>query len=211
MTDQYRLVHHPAFTGRLEQLSHLAAADIAGREADVVDAAFKALDVLKEGRERDFHGERLGFSPEHYDLRDCAEIKVAVFQEYNRSGKPMGPSHRMIYREYEPPVDDPRPVREVLAFEHRKGGLPYEVAATAINRQRGRAVDSLHHLPAPRPAVGADKDPDRPITPPRLPLPTDLAAASATSSRRFPGRPAEATRTAPTRAGRAATVHRDRH
>jgi len=209
MTDQYNLVHHPAFTDRLEEMSHLAAKDVAGRDADVVDAAFKALDVLEDGREREFDGERLGFSPKHYDLRDCAEIKVAVFQEYTRSGRPMGPSHRMIYREYEPPADDPRPVREVLAFEHRKGGSPYAVAALAVNRQQGRAVDSLKHLPAPRPALGRDKDPDRPVTPPRLPLPTDLAAALATSNRRVPGRPAEATRAMPVRASRL-VPHRDR-
>ena len=211
MTDQYILVHHPQFTDRLEQLSDRAAKDVAGRDADVVDAAFKALDVLEQGRERAFHGERLGFSSKHYDLRDCAEIKVAVFSEYTRSGKPMGPSHRMIYREYEPPRDDPRPVREVLAFEHRRGGLPYAIAASAIGRQKGRAVDSLKHLPAPRPAIGPSKDPDRPITPPRLPLPTDLAAALATSSRRPPGRPAEATRAMPMRASRPAAAHRGRH
>jgi len=190
-------------------LSQLAAVDLAGPEADVVDGAFKALGVLGDGRERGFDGERLGYSPRHYDLRDCAEIKIAVFQEYTRRGKPMGPSHRMIYREYEPPSDDARPIREILAFEHRKNGLPYAVAAAALDRQQGRAVDSLKDLPAPRPAIGADKDPERPITPPRLSLPPDLAAALATSTRRVPGRPAEAARAMPTRVGKATAVQRE--
>ncbi|MBO0810543.1 MAG: hypothetical protein J2P23_00695, partial [Microlunatus sp.] len=94
MTDAYRLVHHAAFVWRMEELSKRAALDIHGRDADVVDAAFKALDVLVQGRESEYSGERLSFSPNHFDLRDCAEIKVAVFAEYGRGSKLRGPSHR---------------------------------------------------------------------------------------------------------------------
>lgn len=198
MPDRYRLVHHPNYTDRMEALSRRAAQDVNGRDADVVDASFKALDVLAQGRERDFSGERLSFSPNHYDLRDCAEIKIAVFREYTRGGKPRGPSHRMIYREYHGTVDDSRPIREVMAFEHRAGGLPYAVVAAAVGRQKGRAVDALRDLPAPKPVLGPNKDPDREITPPRLPLPPDIAAALGTSSRRPPGHPTIA-RPAPVR------------
>lgn len=212
MPDPYRLVHHPNYTDRMEALSRRAAQDVEGRDADVVDASFKALDVLAQGRERDFSGERLSFSPNHYDLRDCAEIKIAVFDEYTRAGKPRGPSHRMIYREYHGTADDARPIREVMAFEHRAGGLPYAVVAAAIGRQKGRPVDALRDLPAPKPVLGPNKDPHREITPPRLPLPPDIAAALGTASRRPPGRPTPV-RPAPARRAARATsvVQRDHH
>lgn len=211
MSNPYRLVYHPNFRVRMKAESQRAQRDPRSRSATIVAGLLDALAVLREGREADFAGERLSFSPNHYDLRDCAEIKFAVFQEFTRAGKPRGPSHRMIYREYEPHADDPRPIREILAFEHRKDGLPYTVAAAAVGRQKGRAADALKHLPAPRPVIGPNKDPQREVKPPRLPLPPDLATALATAGRRRPGRSAEPVAVAPSRVNRTAAVHRDRH
>lgn len=206
MSDRYRLVFHNSFRMRMKAASQRATSDPRGRDAAVVIGALDALSVLRQGRERDFSGERLSFSPNHYDLRDCAEIKIAVFKEYTRAGKPRGPSHRMIYREYHGTADDPRPIREVMAFEHRAGGLPYAVVAAAVGRQQGRAVDALRDLPAPKPALGPNKNPDRAITPPRLPLPPDLAAALAASTRKPPGRPAAVRPAAVRRTTRPASV-----
>lgn len=206
MSDPYRLVYHDSFRRRMKVVSERANWDPRSPDAAVVIAALDALSVLRQGRERDFSGERLSFSPNHYDLRDCAEIKIAVLNEYTRAGKPRGPSHRMIYREYHGTADDPRPIREVMAFEHRAGGLPYAVVAAAIGRQKGRAVDALRDLPAPKPAVGPSKNPEREITPPRLPLPPDLAAALGTSSRKPPGRPTAVRPTPVRRAARSPSV-----
>jgi hypothetical protein len=73
-----------------------------------------ALSALREGREAEFAGERLGRSDTHPDLRDCAEIKIPVVAEFNRRGRPMGPSHRVTYLEFEGPTESPLPVRQVV-------------------------------------------------------------------------------------------------
>lgn len=209
MPENYRVIFHDDFAARLRHLRALTLRDPDGSVARVYSAAIDAAKGLAAGRERSMNGERLGYSRTHSDLRDCAEIKVEVLKEYTNAGKPRGPSHRMIYREFHGTADDPRPIRQIVAFEHRANGLPFAVAAAALGRPVGRPSAALTHLPAPRPAIGADKDPERPITPPRLPLPPDLAAALATSTRRVPGRPAEAARAMPTRVGKATAVHRE--
>lgn len=71
----------------------------AGRQ---FNAAMKALKALQEGREGEYEGKQLGYGPRSYDLRDTAQIKVPVFEEYKDNGWPMGPSHRMTYREFDP-------------------------------------------------------------------------------------------------------------
>ncbi|SDS64018.1 hypothetical protein [Microlunatus soli] len=182
MADPYRVILQHDLAARLRGLRKGAAADPGGADARLLTAGLKAARALRAGRERDFAGERLGYSPRHYDLRDCAEIKVPVVQDFTPSGKPMGPSHRMIYREFEPAPDSPLPIRQVLAFEHRANGLPFAVAAAALDRTKGRGVDALKDLPATRPAIGKNKDPDRPITPPRQSLPPEIAAAVRTSN-----------------------------
>ena len=60
------------------------------------------LKALQEGRESEYEGKQLGYGPNSYDLRDAAQIKVPVFDEYKSNGWPLGPSHRMTYREFEP-------------------------------------------------------------------------------------------------------------
>lgn len=173
MAERYRVILQDALAARLRDVRQRAMGDPGGPDARLLEAAR----ALRGGRERDFVGERLGFSPRHYDLRDCAEIKVPVVQDYTPGGKPMGPSHRMIYREFHPVQDDPRPIRQVLAFEHRANGLPFAVAAAAVDRTKGRGIDALRDLPATKPAIGKNKDPHRPVTPPRQSLPPDLDAA----------------------------------
>jgi hypothetical protein len=135
------------------------------------------LSALREGREAELAGERLGRSDNHPDLRDCAEVKIPVVEEFNRRGRPMGPSHRLTYREFEGPSPDHLPVRQVIAFAPRKDGEIFDVTANRLGRSKGVALDELDHLPTVRPAVGPGKEADRPVAPPRMALPPDLAQA----------------------------------
>lgn len=191
MTDRYLVVARGPVEDYVRRLSADAKLHPDGHSAVVLGKVLDAFDALREGRESDFAGRRLGRSPKHFDLRDCAEIKVPIVQEFTRAGRPLGPSHRMIYREFEPPAGDARPVREVVGFGRRANGEVFMETAQNLNRRRGSSVDALKRLPNTEPAVGPNKDPNRPVTPVRLPLPQDVAAALATSVRgsRFPGRP----------------------
>jgi hypothetical protein len=132
---------------------------------------------LRDGREADFSGERLGYSDRHADLRDCAEIKLPVVAEFNRRGRPMGPSHRLTYREFEGPTAGDLPIRQPIAFEPRKDGRPFEVTAGRLGRTRGVPMSELQNLPNVAPAMGEAKDASRPVAPARQALPADLAQA----------------------------------
>lgn len=188
MSEKYYLAYHESFARELERLSFKAGRDPRAPEVQYLKIAIAAFKVIQAGEEAKHRGERLGFDQAHYDLRDCAEIKVSVLKEYSRNRRPLGPSHRLIYREFEPTADDPRPIRQIVAFEHRKDGLPFKVAAERLGRAEGSADPSLAALPNTRPAIGKHKDPDRPITPYRMPLPPDLAAALATAQTALPTR-----------------------
>lgn len=177
----YRLIYHPELIREFKDMKERTRHDPSSFDAKRLKAGLSALDDLRHGREADRRGERLGFSPAHADLRDCAEIKVPVLQEHTKDGRARGPSHRMVYREFEGTADDPRPVREILSFEHRKNGRPFTVAAARLGRSQSIRVEALDHLGNITPAVGRRKDPNRPTGPVRLPLPPDLAAALATS------------------------------
>lgn len=186
---KYRVIVHPEFRAQYREFRQVATAakDSAARRA--ARAGIRAMKALRDGQEAIYRGERLGFDKKHYDLRDCAEIKVDVLDERYPDGKPMGASHRMIYREFEPAGDDPRPIRQIVAFEHRKDGLPFKVAAERLGRLiQGRAVPELAHIPSIKPATGRKKDPNRPISPYRMPLPPDLAALLSTTQRTLPTR-----------------------
>ena len=124
MTAKYHLVAHPELQAHLRDLHTAAKADPSGPEAQQFAAARTGLAALRAGREADFAGERLGYSDMHSDLRDCAEIKLPVIEERNRRGRPMGPSHRLTYREFDGPSADHLPVRQAVAFEPRKDGRP---------------------------------------------------------------------------------------
>jgi hypothetical protein len=121
-----------------------------------------------------------------------------VVAEVNRRGRPMGPSHRLIYREFDGPGADHLPVRQVMAFEPRKDGRPFEVAANRLGRTRGAPLAELDSLPNVEPAVGSAKDPSRPVTPVRRPLPPDLAKALAAASDVAPAAGATSSPSAPT-------------
>ncbi|TDW79321.1 hypothetical protein EV647_8122 [Kribbella sp. VKM Ac-2566] len=177
MTAKYHLIIDPELLDELRDLYARAQAEPNGPAAQQFEAVRLGLSALREGREAEFAGERLGRSDDHSDLRDCAEIKIPVVQELNRRGQPMGPSHRMTYREFEGPTESHLPVRQVVAFAPRKDGEIFDVTAARLGRSKGVALDELDHLPTVRPAVGPGKESGRPVTPPRMPLPADLAQA----------------------------------
>ncbi|GAA1576748.1 hypothetical protein GCM10009789_32810 [Kribbella sancticallisti] len=177
MTAKYHLMVHPELQAQLRDLHTKVLQDPSGPEAQQFAAVRTGLSALRDGREADLDGERLGYSDRHPDLRDCAEIKLTVVAEFTRRGRAMGPSHRLIYREFEGAAADHPPVRQVMAFEPRKDGRPFEVAANRLGRTRGAPLAELDSLPNVEPAVGPGKDPTRPIAPVRRPLPPDLAQA----------------------------------
>ncbi|QNE22572.1 hypothetical protein F1D05_37605 [Kribbella qitaiheensis] len=177
MTAKFQLVAHPELQAQLRDLHAKAQRDPSGLEAKQFAAIRTGLAALRNGREADFDGERLGYSDRHPDLRDCAELKLPVVEEVNRRGRPMGPSHRLIYREFDGATADQLPVRQVMAFEPRKDGRPFEVAANRLGRTRGAPLAELDSLPNLEPAVGPAKDPSRPVSPVRRPLPPELAQA----------------------------------
>lgn len=170
MTARFRILVDPKLRRKIAMLEHAAASRPDSLRARELQALRLGLRALAEGREDDFGGKRLGYSPGHHDLRDCAEIKVPVVPE-SRFGRDLGPSHRLLYREFEP-EDGGLPYREALCFEHRGDNLPFEVAGSRLGREVGRPDPALAHLPNHRPTFqhGAAE----PTGPPRLPLPPDL-------------------------------------
>lgn len=177
MTPKYHLIIHPELLAELRELHAQAQAEPNGPAAQQFEAVRQGLSALREGREAEFAGERLGRSDNHPDLRDCAEIKIPVVAEFNRRGRPMGPSHRMTYREFDGPTESHLPVRQVVAFSPRKNGEVFDVTANRLARSKGVALEELDHLPTVTPAVGPGKEAGRPVTPPRTALPPDLARA----------------------------------
>jgi hypothetical protein len=178
MTARFRIIIDPKLRRKIAMLEQAAASRPDSLRAQELQALKLGLRALAGGREDDFDGKRLGYSPGHHDLRDCAEIKLAVVPEF-RYGHELGPSHRLLYREYEP-EDGGLPYREALCFEHRGDDLPFEVAGNRLGREIGRPDRALAHLPNHRPTFqrgGAE-----PTGPPRLPLPPDLRKALAAAS-----------------------------
>jgi len=177
MIATFELVVHPELRDQLRELRVRSQADPTGPEVQQFEAVRAGWSALREGREADFNGERLGFSDRHPDLRDCAEIKLPVVQEFNRRRRPMGPSHRLTYREFDGLTSVDLPVRQIIAFEPRKNGRPFEVTARRLGRTKGVVLSELDNLPNARPAVGPNKDAFRPVSPVRMPLPPDIAQA----------------------------------
>jgi hypothetical protein len=165
-------------------LEHAAASQpdsLRGREFRALKLGLQAL---AEGREDEYDGKRLGYSPGHHDLRDCAELKVPVIPE-SRHGQDLGPSHRLIYREFEADDGGP-PYREAVCFAPRGSDLPFHIAGTRLGREVGRPVPELANLPNHRPAF--QRGAAEPTGPPRLPLPPDLRKALAAASNIAPAR-----------------------
>lgn len=174
MTVRFRLLVREEVLHQKRMLELAAKAQphsLRDRELGALNAGLR---ILAEGREADFDGARLGYSPRHSDLRDCAEIKLAVIPE-SRYGNDLGPSHRLIYREFEPGADG-IPVRQVICFEARRDDRPFEVAGARLGRAVGRRAASLRRLPNEAPAIGTRPAP-RYTSPPRLPLPPELRTA----------------------------------
>lgn len=169
----YRLVLQPDVGRQLAALAQAAKTQPGGLRDREFRALRIALRTIANGAEATADGKRLGYSPEHHDLRDCAEIKVPVIQE-TRHNHELGPSHRLLYREFDSPDDGP-PIREVLCFEHRGNDRPFEVAAQRLGRETGKRVQTLRGVSNQRPHNG----PARPgeSGPVRQPLPPDLARA----------------------------------
>ncbi|WP_433006005.1 hypothetical protein [Kribbella sp. CA-294648] len=140
------------------------------------------LRALANGQEQSFDGKRLRNAD--HDLSDCAEIKLSVIPEA-RGNTELGPSHRLIYREFEAEDDGP-PYREIVAFEPRKDDRPFHVAAARLNRPLGMRLDRLHST------AGTPSTPTRRPTnesaPIRHPLPPDLRKALAAASDVAPAR-----------------------
>jgi hypothetical protein len=180
MIARFQLLVHPELRDQLRELRVRSQADPTGAEAQQFEAVRVGWSALREGREADFDGERLGFSDRHPDLRDCAEIKLPVVQEFNRRKRPMGPSHRLTYREFDGLTTADLPVRQIIAFEPRKNGRPFDVTARRLGRTKGVALSELDSLPNVRPAVGPNKDARRLVSPVRMPLPPDIAQAMKT-------------------------------
>ncbi|TDU83169.1 hypothetical protein EV138_5630 [Kribbella voronezhensis] len=181
---QYRLLM------RREVLQQLAALSIAAKTqpGGLREREFRALKAglraIANGEEEGFDGKRLGYSPDHHDLRDCAEIKLPVVNE-TRSNRELGPSHRLLYREFEPEDGGP-PYREVISFSHRGGDRPFKEAAARLGRGLGVRLPSLDGVSGLRPRFGS-RGPGG-TAPVRLPLPPDMRTALAASSGLAPAR-----------------------
>lgn len=142
-----------------------------------------AIKALQSGREAAYVGKRLTYGPQSHDLRDCAELKVPVVAEYTPSGHPLGPSHRLVYREFDalPTVQDGRvvrdpdakPYRHMVSFGHRKDD-PAALAGRRLGRTRGLMDPQLHGVGSgERPSVGPQRE-GVATTPHRIPVPGDL-------------------------------------
>ncbi|MFI5735235.1 hypothetical protein ACIA49_34300 [Kribbella sp. NPDC051587] len=181
MTVQFRILISPRLRRKFAALEQAAATQPGGLRDREFRALKLGLRALAEGREDDLDGKRLGSSPNHHDLRDCAELKVPVIAE-SRYGRELGPSHRLIYREFES-EDGGLPYREALIFAHRGNDLPFELAGALLQREIGQPVLELDGLPNPSFNYRATA---QPTGPPRLPLPPDLRRALAAASNPAP-------------------------
>ncbi|GAB3839750.1 hypothetical protein GCM10028799_82220 [Kribbella italica] len=159
----YRLLLSREVLQQLRTLERAAATQQTGglrhREYRALRAGLRAI---ANGEEADFDGKRLGFMA--HDLSDCAEIKLPVLPE-TRGNHTLGPSHRLIYREFEAEDGGP-PYREVVCFEHRGHNRPFDVAAGRLQRASGVRLQTL-----------SDHRASSAIAPIRQPLPPDLARA----------------------------------
>ncbi|MEU4607206.1 hypothetical protein AB0F43_29840 [Kribbella sp. NPDC023972] len=165
---QYRLLVREEVLQQLAVLKRAAATQAPGglrrREHQALELGLRAL---VHGQEELFDGKRLGYAA--YDLSDCAEIKLAVIPESRRNHE-LGPSHRLLYREFEA-EDGGLPYREVVCFEPRKDDRPFDVAAARLGRVRGTRIRTL--------AAAAATSGAAPI---RQPLPPDLRKALAAAA-----------------------------
>jgi hypothetical protein len=163
MTAKYHLILDPGLGDELREL-HARA-----KQFEVFRVA---LSALRTGREAEVAGERLGRSDNHPDLRDCAEIKIPVVEEFNRRSQPLGPSTESPYRERSKAAPNRLCRCDKSSRSHpRKDGEIFDVTANRLGHSKGIALDELDRLPTVHPAT----DLDRPTTPPRMARPPGLA------------------------------------
>lgn len=201
----YHLLFDDELRQDIDRLSAAYQRDPRGAAGQEYAAAINAMKALQSGNEDAYVGKRLTSGPDSFDLRDCAELKVPVVAETTPGGFPRGPSHRLVYREFDPiptvqdgrvvPNPAAKPFRHVVAFGHRKED-PASVAAMRLGRTRGLLEPGLRGLDEQeRPSIGPQRD-GVPTTPQRLPLPPDLLQAARMLSGSPPAgtaaRPAEA-------------------
>ena len=178
----YRLLVMPEVKHQLDILKRAAETQQPGGLRDrEYQALVLGLRAIVNGREQYFNGKRLGYST--HDLSDCAEIKLAVIPE-TRSNHDLGPSHRLIYREFEAEDGGP-PYREVIAFEPRKDDRPFEVAAARLGREAGMRYQAVRAATR----IALSTVPQSGATAPiRQPLPPDVRAALAAAADVAPAR-----------------------
>jgi hypothetical protein len=165
---QYRLLVRQEVLHQLAALKQAAATQQPGGLRDREHRALKlGLQVLTRGDETSFDGKRLGNAA--HDLSDCAEIKLPVIPESRRNNE-LGPSHRLVYREFEA-ADGGLPYREVVCFEPRRDDRPFDIAAARLGRAPGARIQVLET------AAGTSD-----VGPIRQPLPPDLRRALAAAS-----------------------------
>lgn len=175
---RYRLLMKPELLQQLAALSRAAKTQPGGLRDREFRALKAGLRAIASGDEDSYDGKRLGYSSNHHDLRDCAEIKLPVVTE-TRHNYQLGPSHRLIYREFEAEDGGP-PYREAISFAHRGNNRPFNEAAARLSRETGVRHQSLNALPDTRPQLGP-RSPDE-AAPIRQPLPPDLRKALAAAS-----------------------------
>ncbi|GAA2789432.1 hypothetical protein [Kribbella solani] len=179
---RYHLILHDELRTQITALNAACKRDPRSDEAKEYVAVMKALRALQDGRETEYEGKQLGFGLQSYDLRDFAQIKIEVFDEY-RGHKRLGASHRLTYQEFDPlppaegsrAVEEPNalPYRYVVAFVHRAAD-PAAVTGRRVGRARGYPLAELRGVTgARRPSVGPPGK-DEQITPERVPVPSDL-------------------------------------
>ncbi|GAA0606103.1 hypothetical protein HPO96_01955 [Kribbella sandramycini] len=186
---KFHLIVHDDFKQDMVRLHAAWQRDPTSPEGLEFQAAVAGLKALREGREDAYVGKQLGSGPRSYDLRDCAELKVPVVAEWTSHGRPLGPSHRLVYREFEPlptveggrVVHDPAatPYRHAVAFAHRADD-PASIAGERLGRQRSVLDRDLYGLTGGgRPSVGPDGREGAQTTPHRIPVPGDLLRQAA--------------------------------
>jgi hypothetical protein len=160
---RYRLLLRPEVMRKLAALSQAAKTQGPGGLRTREFRALKlGLRALAEGREEEFDGERLALH--RHDLSDCAEIKVAVVPE-TRHNLELGPSHRLIYREFEAEDGGP-PYRQAVSCAHRGGDRPFEEAAAHLGRQVGARLRGVQAVAT---SVNQQSGPAAPIRQPSYP------------------------------------------
>lgn len=180
----YHLIFHDDLRQEINRLSAEYKRDPDGPGGREYVGVINAIKALQSGHEDAYEGKQLGYGPQSHDLRDCAELKVPVVQETTPGGFPRGPSHRLVYREFDPlpvvrdgrvvPDPDAKPYRQIVSFGHRSTD-PAAIAGQRLGRSRGLPEHQLHGVVGGgRPADGKDLREGIQTTPHRIPVPGDL-------------------------------------